>query len=92
VPGKAFDKASMNSYLESMNAILSEKGQVTIPKEARDLMDLRPGVVLRFEVEGGRLVATKEETGDPFAKWRGRGRLPRGLTADEYLRLAREGK
>ncbi|MFO1523955.1 MAG: AbrB/MazE/SpoVT family DNA-binding domain-containing protein [Kiritimatiellia bacterium] len=38
-----------------MNAILSEKGQVTIPKEARDLMDLRPGVVLRFEVEGGRL-------------------------------------
>lgn len=75
-----------------MNAIVSEKGQVTIPKEARDSMDLHAGVVLRFEVEGGRLVATKEESGDPFTKWRGRGRMPRGLTPDEYLRLSREGK
>src|SRR2546428_820210 len=29
--------------------------------------------------------------GDAFAKWRGRGRLPVGRNADDYLRLTRDG-
>lgn len=29
--------------------------------------------------------------GDAFAKWRGRGRLPAGRNADDYLHLTRDG-
>jgi hypothetical protein len=30
-------------------------------------------------------------TGEAFAKWRGRGRLPVGRNADDYLQLTRDG-
>jgi len=42
-----------------MDAILSEKGQVTIPKRLRDSLGLKPGVTLNFTEEEGRLVARK---------------------------------
>lgn len=42
-----------------MNVIVSEKGQVTIPKALRDRLGIRPGQVLEFDEEQGRLVATK---------------------------------
>lgn len=42
-----------------MNAVVSEKGQVTIPKRLRDRLGIRPGQVLEFGEEQGRLVATK---------------------------------
>lgn len=74
-----------------MNAILSEKGQITIPKAARDQLGLRAGSVLHFEVTGGRLVASKHETEDPIQKWRGRVKLPAGQGVDDYLRRSREG-
>ncbi|MGH3030033.1 MAG: AbrB/MazE/SpoVT family DNA-binding domain-containing protein [Gaiellaceae bacterium] len=48
-----------------MKATLSEKGQVTIPKPVRDRLGLRPGQVLEFRAEKGRLVATKARTDDP---------------------------
>ena len=68
-----------------MNAVLSEKGQITIPKALRDQLGLVPGTVLEFAAEGGRLVARKELAHDPFARWRGKGRLPVGKSTDEYL-------
>jgi len=37
------------------------------------------------------LVGTKAVTEDVFRKWRGRGRLPGGLSVDEYVRPARDG-
>ncbi|MGI8966203.1 MAG: AbrB/MazE/SpoVT family DNA-binding domain-containing protein [Limisphaerales bacterium] len=43
-----------------MNAIVSEKGQVTIPKEIRTRLALDPGTVLEFTTENGRLVARKK--------------------------------
>ena len=42
-----------------MKAIVSQKGQVTIPKQLRDRLALRPGTVLHFEAVGGKLVAVK---------------------------------
>ena len=42
-----------------MKVLLSEKGQVTIPKLLRDQLGLRPGQMLEFSNENGRLVATK---------------------------------
>jgi AbrB family looped-hinge helix DNA binding protein len=42
-----------------MKAIVSEKGQVTIPKRLRDRLGIRPGQVLDFDEDHGRLVAQK---------------------------------
>jgi antitoxin PrlF len=73
-----------------MKGIVSEKGQVTIPKPIRDRLGLRPGTELEFQAEDGRLVARKTEAVDVFAKWRGRGKMPGGLTVDRFLGRARD--
>jgi AbrB family looped-hinge helix DNA binding protein len=49
-----------------MKAIVSEKGQVTIPKQVRDRLGVRPGDVLDFDAEDGRLVAQKRQDRDPL--------------------------
>jgi AbrB family looped-hinge helix DNA binding protein len=48
-----------------MDAVVSEKGQVTIPKPLRDRLGIRAGEVLRFDEERGRLIAVKAVTRDP---------------------------
>ena len=48
-----------------MKTVVSEKGQVTIPKRLRDRLGIRPGHVLDFHEERGRLVATKSTSQDP---------------------------
>ncbi|HEV3312260.1 MAG TPA: AbrB/MazE/SpoVT family DNA-binding domain-containing protein [Chloroflexota bacterium] len=53
-----------NYYNQSVNARVSEKGQVTIPKKLRDRLGISPGQVLSFSEEGGRLVATKQRNRD----------------------------
>ena len=72
-----------------MKAIVSEKGQVTIPKACRDRLGLRAGSVLDFEARDGALVAVKRQPEDVIRKWRGRVRLPGGLDVDEYLERVR---
>jgi AbrB family looped-hinge helix DNA binding protein len=75
-----------------MTTAVSEKGQVTIPKRVRDQLGIRPGTTLTFAAVGGKLVASKAaEAGDVFEKWRGRGRIPGGLSVDAYLAKARDG-
>jgi AbrB family looped-hinge helix DNA binding protein len=68
-----------------MKAILSEKGQVTIPKRCREKLGLRPGTVLEFEAVEGQLVARKVQPVDVLQRWRGKGRLPGGASVDGYL-------
>ncbi|MBN2576427.1 MAG: AbrB/MazE/SpoVT family DNA-binding domain-containing protein [Deltaproteobacteria bacterium] len=75
-----------------MKSAVSEKGQVTIPKAVRDCLGLRPGTLLEFRAENGRLIGAKSVSEDVFRKWRGRGRLPAGMTVDAYLALARGGR
>jgi antitoxin PrlF len=48
-----------------MKSIVSEKGQVTIPKALRDRLGIRPGTELDFEAERGRLVGRKVVSNDP---------------------------
>ena len=74
-----------------MKSAISEKGQVTIPKAVRERLGLRPGTLIEFRAEEGKLVGTKAVPEDVFRKWRGRGRLPRNLSVDEYLRRTRDG-
>lgn len=80
----------MNSYINSMKTTVSEKGQITIPKAAREALGIKPGTVLEIAVEEGRLVGHKKETTDPITKWRGRGHLPIGNSVDDYLSRVRE--
>ena len=48
-----------------MKAVVSEKGQVTIPKALRERLGILPGQVLEFEEDGGRLTARKAAPVDP---------------------------
>jgi antitoxin PrlF len=61
------------------------EGAVTIPKAVRNRLGIKPGTVLDFSAEEGKLVAVKEQQDDVFSRWRGKGRLPGGMTVDEYL-------
>jgi antitoxin PrlF len=72
-----------------MKTVVSEKGQITIPKALRDKLGIRSGTVLDFEDDHGRLVAVKRSAGDPVGKWRGRGSLPGGMDVDTYLKRSR---
>lgn len=56
----------MYSYYEDMKGVVGERGQVTIPKPLRDRLGIRPGEVLEFAEERGRLVARKSAVRDPI--------------------------
>ena len=75
-----------------MNAILSEKGQITIPKALRDSLGLTSGMEIEFTEEDGRLVGRKLVRSDPVSQWKGRGSLPQSETVDAYLRRVRDSK
>lgn len=50
-----------------MKTIVSEKGQITIPKLLRRRLGLRKGQVLEVREEAGRLTLTKSGVDDPVA-------------------------
>jgi antitoxin PrlF len=66
-----------------MKSTVSEKGQVTIPKPLRERLGIRPGEILDFEEEEGRLVATKAPQRDPVDEVYGTLRLE--LSVDELV-------
>ena len=70
-----------------MKSVVSEKGQVTVPKPLRERLGLRAGVVLDFSEQNGRLVAVKSAPEDPVARVYGILRLGRGT--DEMMRKLR---
>ncbi len=70
-----------------MKTTVSQKGQVTIPKPLRDRMGIRPGDVLDFSDEKGRLVATKAAVKDPVE--RVYGILKMGRPTDDLIRSLR---
>jgi len=72
-----------------MKSIVSEKGQVTIPKAIRERLGLRAGAVVDFEAVEGKLVGVKREPDDRLRKWLGKGRVPGGLDVDAYLERIR---
>jgi len=72
-----------------MNSVLSEKGQVTIPKRLREELGLVPGTVLNFSEENGRLVARRivpfVKPGDIVAAGQRIGLIRFGSRVDVYL-------
>ena len=53
-----------------MTTTLTIKGQVTIPKQIRDELDLQPGCKLNFAVnDDGDVLLQKAEAGAKSSKW-----------------------
>lgn len=70
-----------------MKAVVAERGQVTIPKAIRDKLGIRPGMVMEFSIEEGRLVARKQAD-DRVSEVT--GCLPTGSTNEVIARLRGE--
>ncbi len=66
-----------------MNAIVAERGQVTIPKALRKRLGIGPSTVLDFTAENGRLIAVKATPSDPVLKVMGCLKLDR--PTDEWI-------
>jgi antitoxin PrlF len=66
---------------------VSEKGQVTIPKPMRERLGIRPGEVVVFREEPGRLVIEKALKRDALDELY--GVLDLGRTTDEFVRELR---
>ena len=54
--------------MRSMKARVAERGQVTIPKRLRERLGVKPGTVLEFSEEHGRLIAVKSGSIDPVGE------------------------
>ncbi len=69
--------------MEALDLALAERGQIVIPKEARDALGLKPGARLQLRIEGGRLVIEKKVQLD-LSRWVGAA-VDDGLSTDEAL-------
>jgi antitoxin PrlF len=81
------DTRGKNSYHCGMKAIVSQKGQVTIPKQVRTRLGIKAGTVLDFEADAGRLVARKAVEHDAFADLY--GVLDLGESTDAFIERIR---
>jgi AbrB family looped-hinge helix DNA binding protein len=69
--------------VESIDITLAARGQIVIPKEARDALGLKPGARLQLRVEGGRLLIEKRVQLD-LGRWIGKA-VPDGLSTEQAL-------
>jgi AbrB family looped-hinge helix DNA binding protein len=71
-----------------MQATVAERGQITLPKAARDALGLTKGTKLKIEIDNGRLIIRKDVK-DALSRVRGRFKLPPGVTTDDIMRELR---
>jgi antitoxin PrlF len=71
-----------------MEATVAERGQITLPKEAREALGLTKGTKLIVQVERGRIILRKDVSA-AIAKLRGSAKLPKGMTTDDVMRELR---
>lgn len=69
--------------MKTMDVTLAERGQIVIPKEARDALGLKAGSKLQIRIDGNRLVVEKKVALD-LSRWVGKA-VDDGLTRDEAL-------
>lgn len=74
-----------------MSTTVTAKGQVTIPKRVRDLLDIGPGSKIDFErASDGRIVLVKvgrKEQPNRFARLR--GHAGKGPSTDQIMAMTR---
>ena len=54
-----------------MVCVVGTRGQVTIPKDIRDALKIKPGDSIQFKLDGGTIKITKVK--DPISKLEGMG-------------------
>lgn len=69
--------------MKTIELILAERGQIVIPKEARDALGLKPGARLQLRIEEGRLVIEKKVQLN-LSKWVGHA-VDDGLSTNQAL-------
>lgn len=69
--------------MEAIDITVAERGQIVIPKEARDALGLKSGSCLQLRVEDGRLVLEKRVHLD-LSRWVGKA-VDDGLTTEQAL-------
>ena len=69
--------------MKAIDVTLAERGQIVIPKEARDALGLKPGARLQLRVEGGCLLIEKKVQLD-LSRWVGKA-LDDGLSTEQAL-------
>ena len=69
--------------METLDITLAERGQIVIPKEARDALGLKPGSKLQLRIEDGRLLIEKKVQLD-LSRWVGKA-VDDGLTTEQAL-------
>ena len=69
--------------METQEVTLAERGQIVIPKEARDALGLTAGNKLQIRLEGNHLVIEKKVALD-LSRWVGKA-VDDGLSRDEAL-------
>lgn len=69
--------------MQELEITLAERGQVVIPKQARDALGLKPGMRLTLRVEDGRLLIEKRVRLD-LSRWVGKA-VDDGLTTEQAL-------
>lgn len=66
---------------------VTQKGQVTIPKDIRERAGISPGDNLKFKFVDGELKVEKEVEENPFSEWK--GSLDTDKSTDEIMRELR---
>ena len=69
--------------MDTIDLTLAERGQIVIPKAARDALGLKPGARLLLRIEDGRLLIEKKVQLD-LSKWVGHA-VDDGLSTNQAL-------
>lgn len=73
-----------------MATTMTSKGQVTIPKAVRDLLDLGPGSKVEFRYSDGNVVLERADHKKPVSRFAELlGHAGPGMTTDEVMELTR---
>jgi AbrB family looped-hinge helix DNA binding protein len=70
---------------------ITQKGQVTIPKPIRNILKVKQGDVIIFEVEEDKVIVKKKEKEAQFKKYIGFLKNKDGQKADDIIKHLREG-
>jgi AbrB family looped-hinge helix DNA binding protein len=75
-------------------ARVTSKGQITIPKDVREALGLRPGTEVDFRLERGGAVMRRRLSPEVFEKWEGylRDKVGGPTTDDILLELRGEAE
>jgi len=75
---------------KKVNSVVTERGQITIPKSIRDKAGIMAGTVLIFEYQGGKITVSKDINENPVSSVYGcLKNISPYKTTDEYIHKIR---